>query len=110
MSRPWVLVFLLLLIVFTSQFEWKQQFGNEIEASPGISRKEQFVSKREEAIKEKIILSQEKNIQKLNELVRSLREQLLQCRSENDGANGTSIPLTETEHLHELELQQILED
>ncbi|KAF2289666.1 hypothetical protein P3X46_009466 [Hevea brasiliensis] len=108
MSRPWVLVFLLLLIVFTSQFEWKQQFGNEIEATPAVSRKEQFNSKREEAVKEKIILSQEKNIQKLNELVQSLREQLLQCRSENIVANSTAIPLTE--HLNELEQQAILED
>lgn len=54
MSRPWVLVFLLLLIVFTSQFEWKQQFGNEIEATPTISRKDQINSKREEAVKEKV--------------------------------------------------------
>ncbi|XP_012074363.1 uncharacterized protein LOC105635848 [Jatropha curcas] len=107
MSRPWVLVFLLLLIVFTSQFEWKQQIGNEIEASPTISRKEQFNSKREDSVKEKIILSQEKDIQKLNELVRSLREQLVQCKSENYSANGTAIPLTE--HLNELEQQPILE-
>ncbi|KAF2307691.1 hypothetical protein GH714_030836 [Hevea brasiliensis] len=56
----------------------------------------------------KIILSQEKNIHKLNELVRSLREQLLQCRSENFVANGTTIPVTE--HLNELEQQSILED
>ncbi|KAJ9184546.1 hypothetical protein P3X46_004260 [Hevea brasiliensis] len=108
MSRPWVMVFLLLLIVFTSQFEWKQQFGSDIEATPAISRKEQFILKREEAVKEKIILSQEKNIHKLNELVRSLREQLLQCRSENFVANGTTIPVTE--HLNELEQQSILED
>lgn len=41
-----------------------------------------------------IILSQEKNIQKLNELVQTLREQLLQCKGET-GANGSSNPLTE---------------
>lgn len=29
------------------------------------------------------ILSQEKNIQKLNELVQDLRRQLMQCRNEN---------------------------
>ncbi|GMN39509.1 hypothetical protein TIFTF001_008728 [Ficus carica] len=86
MSRPWVLVCLLLVIVFTSQFEWKQQYGNEIE----------------------IILSQEKNIQKLNELVRSLRQQLLQCRGENEVDNGTSTPLTEL--LTELEKPPLLED
>ncbi|KAJ6864756.1 hypothetical protein NC651_035347 [Populus alba x Populus x berolinensis] len=97
MARPWVLVSLLLLIVFTSQLEWKQQFGNEIEASPNISQKDQqqHSSNREEFVKEKIILSQEKNIQKLNELVQSLRKQLQQCRSENYILNSTAIPLTE---------------
>ncbi|KAL3569337.1 hypothetical protein D5086_029227 [Populus alba] len=55
MARPWVLVSLLLLIVFTSQLEWKQQFGNEIEASPNISQKDQqqHSSYREEVVKEK---------------------------------------------------------
>jgi len=55
-----------------------------------------------------IILSQEKNIQRLNELVRSLREQLLQCRGIYDTRNGTVTPLTE--NVYELERQQILED
>lgn len=54
MTRPWLLVFLLLLIVFTSQFEWKQQFGNEVEQGSNASQKEQRVSKREEAVKEKV--------------------------------------------------------
>lgn len=105
MSRPWVLVSLLLLIVFTSQFEWKQQFGNETEATPSTSQKEQYLSKREESVKEKIILSQEKNIQKLNELVQSLREQLLQCKGENKIANSTL-----TERLHKLEQPPLLGD
>lgn len=108
MSRPWVLVCLLLLIVFTSQFEWKQQYGNEAEASPNTSQKQHYISEREESVKEKIILSQEKNIQKLNELVRSLQEQLQQCRGESDIANGTATSLTEL--LTELERHPILED
>lgn len=54
MSRPWLLVFLLLLIVFTSQFEWKQQFGNENDLTPNKSQKEQYVSEREETVKEKV--------------------------------------------------------
>ncbi|KAF4402843.1 hypothetical protein G4B88_010295 [Cannabis sativa] len=126
MSRPWALVCLLLLIVFTSQFEWKQQYGNEIEATPDTSRRQQYISEREESVKEKvsssemydpnsylvtllqIILSQEKNIQKLNELVQSLRKQLLQCKGENEADNGTTTPLTEL--LTELERQPVLED
>lgn len=107
MSRPWLLVFLLLLIVFTSQFEWKQQFGNENDPTPNKSQKEQYVSEREETVKEKIILSQEKNIQKLNELVQTLRQQLHQCRGENE-SSGSSGSLTEI--LTELDRHPILED
>ncbi|KAI7991085.1 hypothetical protein LOK49_LG12G01644 [Camellia lanceoleosa] len=85
-----------------------QQLVSDIEANPNVSQKQQQISKREEAVKEKIILSQEKNIQRLNELVRSLREQLLQCRSNNDKLNGTVSSLTES--VIDLERQQILED
>ncbi|KAG5243937.1 hyaluronan mediated motility receptor-related family protein [Salix suchowensis] len=116
MARPWAVVFLLLLIGFTSQIEWKQQLGNEIEASPNISQKDhhphhqqqQHSSKRQEVVKEKIIISQERNIHKLNELVQSLQEQLQQCRSENYVLNSTAIPLTQ--HLNELKQQPILDD
>ncbi|XP_022766999.1 uncharacterized protein LOC111311672 [Durio zibethinus] len=108
MSRPWLLVFIVFLIVFTSQLEWKQQFGEEIEPTPTVSLKDQYVSKRQESVKEKIILSQERNIQKLNELVRSLQEQLIQCKAENEIINGSVFALNE--HLTELEQQPMLDD
>ncbi|KAF8403345.1 hypothetical protein HHK36_011447 [Tetracentron sinense] len=136
MSRPMVVFFLLLILVFTSQFEWKQQLANELEASPSVSQKQQHISKREEAVKEKvsiqysscfttsvnyvmlfdsltvllswIILSQEKNIQRLNELVRSLRDELLQCRGSNETINGSATP--SAENVNELERHHILED
>ncbi|XP_042518840.1 uncharacterized protein LOC122092674 [Macadamia integrifolia] len=107
MSRPMVLVFLLVILIITSQFEWKQQLVNELDASPSISQKQLQTSKREEIVKEKIILSQEKNIQRLNELVRTLREQLQQCRCNNDTINST---VTLNENLNELERQHMLED
>lgn len=53
-----------------------------------------------------IILSQEKSIQRLNELVRSLREQLQRCRDNNETTNDNASSLTE--HVIELERQQIL--
>ncbi|KAL6988478.1 hypothetical protein U1Q18_014228 [Sarracenia purpurea var. burkii] len=56
---------------------------------------------------QKIILSQEKSIQKLNELVRSLREQLIQCKDKIEAVNN-AVPAVEL--LKELEQQQILED
>ncbi|XP_058087277.1 uncharacterized protein LOC131234431 [Magnolia sinica] len=108
MSRPMVLVFLLLILIITSQFEWKQQLGNEMELSPGISGKQQHILKKDEIVKEKIILSQEKNIQRLNELVQTLREQLLQCRGSNSTKNGSGKSLAA--NVIELERQGSLED
>ncbi|EHA8591001.1 hypothetical protein COCNU_scaffold030165G000010 [Cocos nucifera] len=108
MSRPVVLVFLLVILIITSQFEWKAQLANEIEASRGISQKQQHISSREEIVKEKIILSQEKNIQRLNDLVQSLQQQLLQCRGSNNTVNGTGNSLAA--NINEIERQQIVED
>ncbi|KAF5205700.1 hypothetical protein FRX31_004713 [Thalictrum thalictroides] len=53
MSRSMVLVFLLLILIITSQFDWKQQIVSEIEATPSISNKNQHYLNREESIKEK---------------------------------------------------------
>lgn len=108
MSRPMLLVFLLLILIITSQFEWKQPLVTDIEASPSVSQKQQRISQREESVKEKIILSQERNIQKLNELVRSLRQQLHECRSNNGSSNSSLSNLTE--NIIEVEREQILED
>ncbi|KAG8655072.1 hypothetical protein MANES_04G000300v8 [Manihot esculenta] len=89
-------------------FEWRQQLVNDIDSTPSVNPKQQQTSKREEAVKEKIILSQEKNIFRLNELVRSLQQQLLQCRGNNETTNSIFAPLTE--NVIEIERQQILED
>lgn len=56
MSRPALLFFLLLLIVFTSQVEWNQQIINEVEANPTVSRKQQDVLDAQESVKEKVRL------------------------------------------------------
>ncbi|TYJ96060.1 NAC domain-containing protein 40 [Cucumis melo var. makuwa] len=53
-----------------------------------------------------ILLSQERNIQRLNEVVRSLRQQLQQCRGRNI-TNGTALL---TGHILELERLHVLED
>ncbi|KAK8596105.1 hypothetical protein V6N13_000759 [Hibiscus sabdariffa] len=108
MSRPMLLVFLLIILIITSQFEWRQPLVVDVETAPSVSQKQQQISSREEAVKEKIILSQEKRIQRLNELVRSLELQLLQCKGNNKTTNETVSHLTE--HILELERKQILED
>ncbi|XP_050367528.1 uncharacterized protein LOC126785895 [Argentina anserina] len=86
MSKPVLLAFLLVVLIITSQFEWKQQLVPDLDATPSISQYPSQSSKREEVVKEKIILLQEKNIRRLNEVVSSLREQLKQCKSKNQGS------------------------
>ncbi|KAL2331906.1 hypothetical protein Fmac_019487 [Flemingia macrophylla] len=124
------------LAIFAFFFEWKQQLVADVDSNPGASQKQHQISKAEETVKEKsergveimkqmisvalraglsiiylfrlIILVQEKNIRRLNELVRHLQEQLQQCRGRNGTINGTVSPLAE--RILELERQQILED
>ncbi|KAL9416574.1 hypothetical protein AB3S75_039712 [Citrus x aurantiifolia] len=108
MSRPFLLVFLLIILIITSQFEWRQQLVADLDSTPSINQKQHQISKREEAVKEKIILSQEKNIQRLNELVQSLQEQLSHCRGNNETRNSTVSHMSE--QVIEVERQQILED
>ncbi|XP_023512164.1 uncharacterized protein LOC111776968 [Cucurbita pepo subsp. pepo] len=105
MSRSMLLVFLFVILIITSQFEWKQQLVPEVHTRVN-SQKQQQISTREEAVKEKILLSQERNIQRLNEVVRSLREQLQQCRGRNI-TNGTALL---SGHILELERLHVLED
>ncbi|XP_026662974.1 uncharacterized protein LOC103713645 [Phoenix dactylifera] len=108
MSRPMVLFFLLLLLIITSHFEWKQQILSEVEANPSISQRKQHMLDKEELVKEKIILSQENSIRQLNMLVQSLQRQLLHCRGSNKTIHGTESSVTE--NVNEVEKQLILED
>lgn len=102
-----MLVFLLLVLVITSQFEWKQQIGEAAEADPAAARRRQQLLAREDAVKEKIILSQEKNIQQLNQLIESLQRQLLHCRGSNNTVHTAAIAATE---VSEVEGHEIIED
>ncbi|KAI4986407.1 hypothetical protein ZWY2020_019037 [Hordeum vulgare] len=108
-SRPIVLVFLLLVLIISSQFEWKQQIG-EAEASPDATRRRQpALVVREDAVKEKIILAQEKNIQQLTELIQSLQVQLLHCRGSNNTAQGASSTQSSSSYT-EADRHQIIDD
>lgn len=74
-----------------------------METSPSTSQKENHFLNRDEVVKEKIILSQEKNIQRLNALVESLQHQLSQCQGINTAAsfsdNSLATNANETERL-----------
>jgi hypothetical protein len=48
-SRPAVLVFLLVILIITSQFEWKQHLDNELESA---SNNQKHISSREELVKD----------------------------------------------------------
>jgi hypothetical protein len=50
-----------------------------------------------------IILSQEKNIQQLNQLIDSLQRQLLHCRGSNNTVHTTTVPATEVGEVEEHE-------
>lgn len=50
-----MLVFLLLVLVITSQFEWKQQIGEAADADPAAARRRQQLHAREDAVKEKVL-------------------------------------------------------
>lgn len=52
-TRPVVLVFLLLVLVITSQFEWKQQIGDAA-ADPADARRRHQGLAKEDAVKEKV--------------------------------------------------------
>jgi hypothetical protein len=54
MSRSALLIFLLFVLIVTSQLEWKQQLVNELEST---SHKQKHISSRGELVKEKVSYS-----------------------------------------------------
>lgn len=92
MSRPVALVFVLVLLILTSQFEWNQQFVNEAEPNLVLSKQQQ-ISHNQELIKEQIILTQEKKIHELNELVNILQQQLMYCKAPSTTSNISVVGL-----------------
>ncbi|CAM8889894.1 hypothetical protein QQ045_027283 [Rhodiola kirilowii] len=90
MSRPMLLVFLLIVLIITSQFEWKQPLVIDQDTTPSASEKQLRISERQESIKEKIILSQERHIHDLKNTVRNLQERLKLCRGSQETSNSTS--------------------
>lgn len=57
MSRPALLVFLLLILIITSQFEWRQQLVSDTDLSPRESQKQQQISNSKESVKEKVMVT-----------------------------------------------------
>lgn len=55
MSRSMLLVFLFVILIITSQFEWRQQLVPEVDTTVNSQKQQQQISTREEAVKEKVI-------------------------------------------------------
>lgn len=91
----------LLVLILTSQSEWKRQPKNEMDLNVAVSRQHHISTKRE-LIKEQIILSQEKKIYILNELVKNLQQQLAQCH-ENNSENVTEVALDPQNEMAKIE-------
>lgn len=79
----------LLVLIITSQSEWRQQPKNELELTAAVLKEQQIATKRE-LVEEQIILSQEKRIYILNDLVKNLQQQLAQCQ-EYSAQNMTEV-------------------
>jgi len=54
MSRPMLLVFLLIILIITSQFEWKQPLVSDVESNSSVTQKQHRISNAEETVKEKV--------------------------------------------------------
>lgn len=103
MSRPMALGLVLMILILTSQSEWKQQLKNEIESSGSFHKKQQPISNKHELIKEQIILSQEKKIHLLNDLVKTLQQQIIECKNGSAGNNPVEAVAVNTSEPHNQE-------
>ncbi|CAN8277776.1 unnamed protein product [Cochlearia groenlandica] len=105
-NKPVMIVFVLVILIVTSQFEWRQPpLDSSSSSSSSLSEKQQLISDKEESVKEKIIISQERHIHRLSEAVRSLQLQLLQCNGENETRNVTKSK----QFIEEVERKPIME-
>jgi hypothetical protein len=49
-----LLVFLLIILIITSQFEWKQPLVSDVESNSSLTQKQHHISNAEETVKEKV--------------------------------------------------------
>lgn len=50
-----LLVFLIIILIITAQFEWKQPLVADVELNPSVSQKQHHVSNAQETVKEKVL-------------------------------------------------------
>ncbi|XP_024395832.1 uncharacterized protein [Physcomitrium patens] len=81
MSRPMALGLVLLVLILTSQSDWKQDMKTESEDRTSTITKQEVALTNLEALRKEVILMQEKEIHDLKLQVQSLQEQLKNCKS-----------------------------
>eukprot|EP00250_Pteridium_aquilinum_P006888 c16714_g1_i1 orf=411-725(+) len=102
MSRLVTLGLVLLVLIVTSQSEWRPQFGNVVELTSAALKQQQVMNRRD-FIKEQIILSQEQKIYGLSELVKILQHKLGQCQeiAAQNMRESAAVPQVEIVKLEE---------
>ncbi|KAL8483514.1 hypothetical protein ACS0TY_026271 [Phlomoides rotata] len=96
MSRPLLLVFLLMVLVFTSQFEWRQQLS-DMDTNPEESQKLQQIPKREEVVKEKLV-----RVESSSALVRAEKIKLVMDKAIERARTLNDIILTQEKKIQRL--------
>lgn len=82
MSRPMALGLVLLVLILTSQSDWKQDMKPELDDTASPVAKREVALTNLEVVRREIILIQEKEIHELKLRVKILEEQLKKCEVE----------------------------
>jgi len=98
MSRPMALGLVLLVLILTSQSDWKQDTRTELEESASTVAKREDALTNRETVKQEIILIQEKEIHDLKLKVKSLEEKLQLCECEVP--ENTTVKVSALEQLN----------
>jgi len=101
MSRPMALGLVLLVLILTSQSDWKQDMKPELDDTAFPVAKREVALTNLEVVRREIILIQEKEIHELKLRVKILEEQLKKCEVEVPD-NSTNEVMVDSE------LEQVL--
>jgi len=102
MSRPMALGLVLLVLILTSQSDWKQDSKPELEDISSPVTKREMPLTNLEVVRREIILMQEKEIHELKLRVKSLGEQLKNCHFEIPDNSTYEVTASEQESDTEL--------
>ncbi|KAG0566428.1 hypothetical protein M758_7G059700 [Ceratodon purpureus] len=95
MSRPMALGLVLLVLILTSQSDWKQDTRTELEENASTVTKQEDALTNRDTVKQEIILMQEKEIHHLKLHVKSLEEKLKLCQCEVPDNSTIKVPVSE---------------